>query len=257
LDAFWSAQGWKRPPELPTGTELRQAEAAGIVFAAPRALDHDGWVAAARTAAAGVGPNDVENAFVASLLSRRLDLRSALGSYAVARHLPAHPFTPGPAQRCAVCGLPTFAEQDLNVLSFERFKWGGVRRDDLRYITFDLEQFQRAPQLPVSPEAEQFGRELLGALRRTEADETATTIAAGLRMLKGNKAEREVLLDIFGVCGVLETSEHPGYLTSFVPYSSRELPPQRFVDRSYPVCWWRGRDGVNEVAVQAVLPSLR
>ena len=88
-----------------------------------------------------------------------------------------------------------------------------------------------------------------------EAGETATTTAVGLRVLKGNKAEREVLLDILGVCGVLE-SEHTGYLTSFVPCSSRELPSHRFVERSYPVCWWRGSDGVNEIAVQAVLPSL-
>ncbi len=256
LDAFWSAQGWQQPPAPPMGAELAQAVASGIAFAAPRALDHDGWVAAARAAVAAVTPKDVEEAFVASLPSRRLDLRSVLGSYAVARHLPAHPFTPGPSTMCAVCGLPQFAEQDLNVLSFERFKWGGVRRDDLRYVTFDLEQFQRAPRLPVSPEAVQLGRELLGALQLAGADETATTTAAGLRMVKGNKVEREVLLDILGVCGVLETREHNGYLTSFVPYNSRELPPRRFVERSYPVCWWHGGDGVNGVAVQAVLSFL-
>jgi hypothetical protein len=29
---------------------------------------------------------------------------------------------------------------DLNVLNFERFKWGGVRRDQPVYATFDLER---------------------------------------------------------------------------------------------------------------------
>jgi hypothetical protein len=35
----------------------------------------------------------------------------------------------------------------LNILSFERFKWGGVRRDNVAYVAFDLEQFVRAPRL--------------------------------------------------------------------------------------------------------------
>lgn len=257
LEAFWSPQGWRRPPALPTGDDLAHAVTSGVVFATSRALDHEGWVTAARAAAAAVTPKGVEAAFVASLTSRRLDLRSALGSYAVARHLPAHTFTPGPSKLCAVCGLPPFADQDLNVLNFERFKWGGVRRDDLRFVTFDLEQFQRAPRLSVSSEAVQLGREVLDALRMAGTDDTATTTAARLRMIKGNKAEREVLLDILGVCGVLQTGEHTGYLSTFVPYSNREFPSQRFVERSYPVCWWRGGNGVNEAAVEAMLPSLR
>lgn len=256
LDAFWSPQGWRQPPALPTGRDLAQAVEAGVLFSAPRALDHDGWVAAAQAAAAVVTPEEVAEAFVASLPGRRLDLRSALGSYAVARRLPAHAFAASQSKSCAVCGLPEFLEQDLNVLNFERFKWGGVRRDHVEYVAFDLEQFRRAPREAASAEAVKLGRELLTALRSAGASDTATTLAAGLRMLKGNKAEREVLLDILGVCGVLQTAEHTGYLASFVPWSSRELPPQRFVERKYPVCWWRGADGVNEAAVGELLPSL-
>lgn len=256
LEAFWSPRGWRRPAALPEGAELAQAVEAGVLFADPRALDHDGWVAAARAAAAAVTPGEVEEAFIASLPSRRLDLRSALGSFAVVRDLPVHKFTPGGSRSCDVCGLPEYAEQDLNVLNFERFKWGGVRRDKVEYAAFDLEQFQRAPRLAASPEALRLGRELLATLRSAGASETATTLADDLRMVKGNKAEREVLLDILGVCGVLETREHTGYLTAFVPWNSRELPSQRFIERTYPVCWWRGADGVNEDAVRALLPSL-
>lgn len=123
-------------------------------------------------------------------------------------------------------------------------------------VAFDLEQFQRAPRLPAGPDGERLGRELLGALRSAGPDETATMTVAGLQMVKGNKAEREVLLDVLGVCGVLETRDHTGYQDSFVPCSRRELPSQRFVDLSYPVCWWRGSDGVNEAAARTFLPSL-
>lgn len=257
LGAFWSPQGWRRPPALSVGAELEKALDDGVMFAAPRGMDHDGWVDAARAAVRAVDREEVEEAFVASLASRRLDLRSALGSYVVARHLPAHTFAAGASRLCAVCGLPEFRVQDLNVLNFERFKWGGVRRDGVEYLAFDLELFQQAPRVAATPEAVRLGRALLAALRAAGPSETATTLAAGLRVVKGNRAEREVLLDVLGVCGVLESPGHTGYLTEFVWWSGRELPPRRFVDRSYPVCWWRGVDGVNEDAVAALLPTLR
>jgi len=63
------------PPEL-----LAQAVAAGVMFTEPRTLDHDGWVRAAKRAAAGVTAPEVGAAFLASLTSGRMDLRSALAS---------------------------------------------------------------------------------------------------------------------------------------------------------------------------------
>ena len=104
-------------------------------------FDHDGWVRAAVAAASTVTAQEAAGAFLSSLTTRRLDLRSALGSYALACHLREHPFTiprdliydgyaPVGPDDCAVCGLRgrEAGEQDLNVFKFERFKWGGVRR---------------------------------------------------------------------------------------------------------------------------------
>jgi hypothetical protein len=52
-----------------------------------------------------LSPAEVGEAFLASLTSRRLDLRSALGSYAVARLLPEHSLTPVPYDGSrAICG---------------------------------------------------------------------------------------------------------------------------------------------------------
>lgn len=129
MDTFWSPKGWRSPPKWPAPDVFRCAVEAGVMFAQSRVQNHDGWVAAAREAATGVSPSEVSDAFVASLSNRRLDLRSALGSLAVARRLPEHSFVPVRASVvCAVCGLSGRDEQDLNVLNFERFKWGGVRR---------------------------------------------------------------------------------------------------------------------------------
>jgi hypothetical protein len=126
LDTFWSPAGWREPRNWPIEADMAAAVTRGVMFPAPLTLDHDGCVQAARSAAGQISAADVEDAFLASLTSRRLDLRSALPSYVLARALPEHRYTPvrGSGQ-CAVCGLHAQAEaRDLNVLNFERFKWG-------------------------------------------------------------------------------------------------------------------------------------
>lgn len=258
MRAYWSTGGWRKPAQLPVGAALARAVATGVMFDGVISRDHDEWVGAARAAVRAVTLQEVTDAFVSSLSSRRLDLRSALGSYAVARHLPDHAFEPGVERHlCHVCGLfegpdPT----DPNLLSFERFKWGGVRRDDVAYVAFDLEQLQRAPREAPSEEATSIGRALLDELRAVPPRETATAALARLRMLTGTDEERAALLDTLGVCGVLRTRTHPGYLTSFVAYHDRDYPPSHFMERTYPVCWWRGADGVDEEAVRYFLGPL-
>jgi hypothetical protein len=68
---------------------MAKAVAAGVMSTKLRTMDHDDdWVHAAR-AAADLSAEKVGDAFLASLTSQRLDLRSTLGSYAVARVLPS------------------------------------------------------------------------------------------------------------------------------------------------------------------------
>lgn len=59
------------------------------------------------------------------------------------------------------------------------------------------------------------------------------------------------MLDILGVCSVLETPEHHGHAERFVRADERVLPPLRFVERTYPVCWWNAEHGVNRDAASA------
>jgi hypothetical protein len=142
FDTHWSSQGWKA--ERSTSPEdLAYAVHAGVMFPEPLRTSHDDLGARTRRLASTVDGKCVAQAFLSSLSTRRLDLRSALGSYAVARLLPDHTFT-RKGHLCAVCGYPDgVSDVDLNVLSFERHKWGGVRRDDLSYIQFDLDAFSR------------------------------------------------------------------------------------------------------------------
>lgn len=69
---------------------------------------------------------------------------------------------------------------------------------------------------------------------------------------KANKSERDQLIAILGLCGVLGTSEHPGLGKRFVPDHQRALPDRRYVDMAYSVCSWRGSDALNEDRLQDV-----
>lgn len=259
-DTFWTPQGWRSEPAWPGPELMRVAVDAGVMIRAPRTEDHDGWVAAARAAVAASSAAEVGEAFLASLTSRRLDLRSALGSYAIARFLPEHSIELRQGDyTCQLCGLWDSVgdpPEDMSILNFERFKWGGVRTDQIEYVAFDLEQFARAPRLPPTGADLDLGRQLIDQLRQLPDGTTAARAVTHLKMLKGNKSERDNLIGILGVCGILGTAHHPGYATSFVPYHDRKLPGRAYIDQEYPACWWTAEDGVNDEALRTFLPQL-
>ena len=247
LNSYWSPAGWRDPPVEPPKDELAHAIASGVMFDGTYDAKHDEIVDAVIAARDAVEEDEVRAAFLSSLTSRRLDLRSALGSFAVARHLERHAHDPDSSGLCRTCRLRADERDiDRNVMSFERFKWGGVRRDDLVYVAFDLERFASAEHPEATSDDRSLLEELLDELEASPPSTTAPKAAAGLlRALKANKAERAVLLDILGVCSVLETTEHRGYAERFVRYADREFPNKRYVEHVYPACWWSAADGVN------------
>jgi hypothetical protein len=252
FDLYWSGAGWhpdvgrrshihlKLSPE-----DFAYGKRAGVLFD-PIRISHDAVLRRARAARDAVKVRTVADGFIASLSSRRLEWRSALGSYAVLRHLDEHP-APPPGQLCPVCGMyDEYAEpEDLNVLNFERFKWGGVRHDQTTFAAFDLEQFSQAGRAEPTPEDVGILKRLVEAIGSAPPTTTATELQKALApVLRSNKAEREVLIGILGLCGVLNTGVHEGFFSRFIRFDERELPPQRFADMHYPACWWRGRDGL-------------
>lgn len=250
FDTYWSASGWKVGDERIVASEdFIYAKGAGVMFD-PVSLSHDEIVQRAIVARDALTPKAVADGFLGSLSTRRLDLRSALGSYAVLRLFPQHGFS-AQGQQCAVCGMyEDKRPQDLNVLSFERFKWGGVRHDESLYAVFDLERFLQAERPHPSADDVELFEELLRIIEAVSPATSAAMLSRHLASagLRSNKAERDVVIGILGLCGILGTDAHPGYAQRFVPYSERELPPRRFVDMPYPACWWQGSDGINKEA---------
>jgi hypothetical protein len=251
FDAYWSPQGWKSDSTVSVSPEdFAYAKTQGVMFE-PITVEHDETLNRVRTAIARLDCRRVADAFLASLSSHRLDLRSALGSFAIFRHVPQHDPSSDNEGRCEICGLYLSGDpEDLNVLNFERLKWGGVRHDNPIYAAMDLELFLReAPQPPGDEDVRLF-RAILAAIEAAPLKETSALLHKRFaKILKSNKAERDVIVAILGFCGVLETADHPGFSKSFIPASSRTLPDRHFVDMPYPACWWRRDAGINRDAV--------
>ena len=212
---------------------------------------HDDFFARSHTAIHGTSARMVANAFVASLGSRRLELRSALGSYAVFRHAPEHDL-PGAKGKCSICGIQgdrRLGVQDVNVLNFERYQWGGVRHDEDIYATVDLEWFSRLPPIiPGKPDVEML-RDLLTSLRTIPKKVSAAQVHRHFpKSIPSSKQERNVLVAILGFSGVLNTGIHPSYLFAFVPEDERE-DPARASEMSYPACWWDSTMGLDDEAI--------
>jgi len=249
FDTYWSREGWKRPPKVSL-EDYAFAQEEGYMFEQVE-LDHDDLVEWLRKSFSAVTLERVRDGFLASLSTRRLELRSALGSYAIARHFPEHAYQ-DESGFCAVCGTfqSTCQAYDLSVLNFERYKWGGVRHEHPEYMAFDLEQFVLLERVKPTEQDYEIMRQILTAARQCEAKDRPRQLEKRLaKVLDSNKAEREILIDILGYCGILQAKKHPGYLHSYVSYSERTEPAgNRYW--TYPVSWWRGKDGVNQAAVE-------
>lgn len=254
---YWSSQGWKQSPTTSAG-DLAYAQAAGYMFK-PVQLTHARVVRAVEEVFQKVKRRAVVDAFLASLSTRRLELRSALGSYAVARHFPAHKFH-GKEVFCSICGSvrKSLDAEDLNVLNFERYKWGGVRHDQPEYIAFDLESFTILERVTPTSEDLAIMRAIIDSAQSCPATARPRDLERRLaNIIQSNRAEREMLLQILGYCGLLQSNKHPGYFRTFVNATDRTLPPASRIDWTYPFCWWRGSDGVNPKALAYYFPQIK
>jgi hypothetical protein len=251
FDIYWSPSGWKDEGLQRVAPEdAAYAKAAGVMFD-PILLDHEEVLQRLFKVRNQLNARRITDAFLASLSTRRLDLRSGLGSYAVFRHMEGHEALIHERQ-CMICGQYVIAGyyEDLNVLNFERIKWGGTRHTDPLYAMLDLELFLK--EEPISPSQEDIGifGALIESIEGAPPSITAATVQARWAgLLKSNKDERDRIVAMLGFCGILETSAHHGYRSQFIPGPDRVLPNRRSIDMCYPACWWTAADGVNREAL--------
>lgn len=253
LDA-WKASDEPGTPLLIPHGDLIKGIAAGVMFE-DIAMDHDSMVAALREQVQSVAPREVGAAFVASLSGRRLDWRSALGSYAYARLLPEHSFEPWRgttgSHRCGICGVGQAATSvGLNRWSAIRLSSGGWPHNSAEYAWFDLTQFRRYGASPPTQEDWEIFRAILRVIREVPGGQRASHLEKALvKVFPSNQDERRTLIEILAIAGVIESPGFPGYFKSFVRDDFSNHVAVRHSDWVYPACRWKASGRVNELAV--------
>ncbi|OKP92381.1 hypothetical protein [Paenibacillus sp. P32E] len=241
---FWSSAGWKNVPAIYAGEDFEYAKSHGLMFD-PVTITHDECVRRIRELHdSAVTKERVATAFVHSLSSRKVHLRSALSSWALTSGLALHTFEQHPLERasyscCGDCNAgnimsdKNYINADLNVLNFERVKWGGVRLNQLLYCWLDLELLSREEELSISREDLRILRRLIEAVEECDPGDTARKLEKRWKdLFPSSKQERDVLMEIWGFAGILVPQEEPR--------------PGRGGDSDFiSVANWRGEDRIS------------
>lgn len=258
MATYWNGGMWKH--KAPTAEDYEQAIEEGYMFGQTPVRTHDETLRDLRDVLEKISPEDVTNAFLYSLSTRRLQYRSALGSYYYALAIPDHSHNePG---TCYLCNWFPINPVDspekefggYNVFNFERYKWGGVRHTHPEYALFDLEQFLLLPKVTPTEEDWNLLKSILHAMEELPPSKKVGAyreLITKKKLLKSNKDEVQVLLNILGICGILSSEEAPGYCDRFVDVWHRS-PKEHTNDYEYPVNWWYVSDGVNNDRFQKV-----
>lgn len=247
-DTYWTSSGWRSEYET-SGENFQYAKSKGLMFEKCSG-SHDSIIDYVILNKSKISKAQVVDAFLVSLTLRRLDLRSALGSYACSTNLLKHSYKG--ELMCNFCGIYDYpdAKEDLNVLNFERLKWGGVRHDNPLYIAFDLEQLQKIGSIRPSIDDIEIFHQILKVIKRMPEKATPVTLSQSLKStFKSNKSERDTVINILGFCGILKPSQVDGFQERFITHKE-QCPPGGRNDWGYPVSWWKGIDGVNELALK-------
>ena len=259
FNTYWSSTGLKRE-RVTSEEDFTYAKHHGTMFDNVK-HNHSSLFSWLSSEVSKIDQASVGQAFVSSLSSRRVESRSILSSYTYAQNIVTHNFDDhsGSIKNCGVCGSyfgETEKSIDLNILSFERLKWGGVRLTDPEYVAFDIQEFAKVEFTEPAKSDYKLLAQILDKADNISPLATPNDLQKALSgVFKSNKSEREVVIQVLGISGILQPATHPGFHQEFTPAIEREDPPHSKNDWEYPVCWWKGSDGVNWDAVAYHFPD--
>ncbi|WP_427179744.1 hypothetical protein [Paenibacillus sp. TC-CSREp1] len=229
MNTFWKS-GWKSPCGPFSGEEFEYAKSKGVMFD-PITITHDEIVQRLHSMHQEPALKEqVITAFLHSLSTKKVHLRSALSSWALTRNMPLHTFGERPAlhantSACGDCNFlriqsdENYVDADLNVLNFERFKWGGVRHGWLLYCLMDLELLLQEPSdsnsnnvspFEVTAEDQAILAQLLEAAQTGDPKDSARSLEKKWKdCLPSSKQERDALLEIWAAAGILVPGDTP------------------------------------------------
>lgn len=244
--------------------EMLLAKKQGYLFDYPEYETHSEMISRLRYILSQIDPKDIANAFLFSLSTRKLEYRSALGSYYYAAAIPEHAFMnsynevlAAAANHCYLCGWTAWervpSKLDIkygyDFYNYERYKWGGnlIGNVHVNYALFDLEQFLKLPKVIPTDEDKRIFSGILSCVERLNSSDKAGKLRDTIskaKLFKSNKDEITVLLGELGLCGILAGEDYPSYDMYFANEYERD-PAEHKNDFAYPVNRWHASDGIN------------
>lgn len=224
---YWSSKGWNKDYHTDP-KDFEYAKSKGLMFdrfSSSREELIEKLTALIET----VSISDIASAFLVSLGNRQMYLRSPLASYANAMLVLTE-------DRKVQRPVAHYQNVDLNVLNFERLKWGGVRHAQLLYNWLDLSLFQKEKIPEPSKEEVIIFHNILDCIHSSNPKDPPSKLRDRLKdAMPGSKNDRHVTMEILGCSEILR----PGSFDR--PVSGRH-------DWNF-VLYWKGEDRFNPEAV--------
>lgn len=224
IKTYWSANGWKREAET-APADFEYAKSMGVMFDSVD-LTKEELLSRLSEISHSIPVKKVTDAFLSSLTNKRLDLRSGLGSYANAKRLLTKPDYPD-------YYFDYGKNLNLNVLNFERIKFGGVRHSYALYNWLDLELLSKEDiTLPTQEDIDKF-KSIINIIYSSQSGDTPGTLRDNLqRALKFSKNEAHNIMEILACAEIIEA----------LNYDRKEPGKHDWTFMTY----WRGEDAYNK-----------
>jgi hypothetical protein len=240
----------------PTQEEFDYAFKNGLMFK-PHQLSHDQGVSWLLEVVKQVDKQHIIDLFLSSLSTARLDWRSGLSAYAIARNFPDHAFIPDPEETlislCPVCGYHKYeqsVDENFNKCNAGRF-FGGGGASAMYFgpisLAFYLEQSNRLditkPTLSDICIFNEILQTIFSVPHHYSSNDLENLFSKN-RLFKSNKYRRRVLIETLGYCNILETDIYKGFTDKYVTIK-KQASNDHLSDWEYPVRMWRGSNGIN------------
>ncbi|MGZ9586688.1 hypothetical protein [Paenibacillus marinisediminis] len=244
MNSFWSSGRWREGGFSCSDEDFQYAKSKGLMFD-PVTLSHDECVLKLKELhKQTITKEKAVRAFLHSLSTRKVYLRSALSSFALTHDLPIHTFAQTPAEKLTYCACgdcndrklivnEQYVDEDLNVLNFERIKWGGVRLNWLIYCLMDLEFLSEEEEFEVRSVDIAILKQMIEAVEACAEKDAARQLEKRWKdIFPANQYERDFVLEIWGYAGLLQSQndyrKERGRGTDFMSMAT-----------------WRGEDGYS------------
>jgi hypothetical protein len=194
---YWTSLGWTSEENRKTEpSDFKYAKEKGLMFD-PLTVTKPNLIKQIQDVISTTSPKKLTDAFLCSLTNKRLDWRSGLASFVNAKRLLTD-------SNISDYYLGYGTNEDLNVLNFERIKWGGVRHHNGLYNWLDLTLLDKENIPSPTQQDIVILKSILNVIDKSEIGETPSKLRDRLKdVFKSSKDERHILMEILGCADIL------------------------------------------------------